>query len=342
MSKFVQDLYDSFPEEESFDPNQLVDAFLVGEGSVESLKINQNRSNSDQLVGIFSVKDLKNKSAEESVCKCEDDLSDFAVLSELVDDCESYFFKIKKEIFEQYDYLAVKSRQYQGKLVRERDLVLNSDDSYLLHYIKEKGYHYENVISSLAKLSAYQEMGFDQVQFVSVDKCILCEAYEGLVYRISDLISRIGSGNLFIHEGVVCGFIPLIKKRPKDFFLLNAFIEQVKFENLPREFEEHLSDELLESLKGCTVIFTELEEEGITVKREENVFYVRNSFLYYFSPLDFLKSWFVLDNLKEVESVDITQLKDRDIFYLDGKKVVEFNGKYINIETGKVLDNLGG
>ena len=88
-------------------------------------------------------------------------------------------FKIKKDIFSLFGYLAHKSIQVSGRPVRERDLVLSSDDSYLLSYLEGEGKGIYNIVNALAQLSAYQEMGFSEVKFHRVDECPLCKVFDG-------------------------------------------------------------------------------------------------------------------------------------------------------------------
>ena len=344
--KALEELYDSFPDEEVFDETKPFDNFLIGAGSQKLMdKMNPKRGRFlDQLTGIHSLADLKKKPKRDTFEVLVDDLEEFAREYNAVKNPEEYFFNIKKRIFEKYEFLKEKSKEFAGRPVRERDLVLSNDDSYLLQYMEENGYNHTSIVNALAQLSAYKDIGLKDVVFYSVDDCPLCLAFEGSYYNIGELISIIGSEKLFIHKGAFCNFMPVFRSRSEDEFTVSAYVVDVHFKNLPIEFEEFITDDLLESIgKGFSVYFkdfSKLEDvsPGIVARLMNTTIEVHNGYIDRFSPLDFLKE-FVKSEKKLIRSdEDLKISEDQEVFFLNGKKVVEMDGNYIDVTTGKVVE----
>lgn len=357
----IQQMYASFPDGDVFDPEQAEDLFLVGDGSAHLMrKVQTARHNSsEQLTGINSVNDLRKvKEAEEFRYVVQDDLSSFAQEATPLSNPEEYLFTSKRECLDKFGFLEEKSKQFVGRPIRERDLVLNEDDSYLLHYMEGQGYINKQAVWALAQLSACRDMGFSEVKFAQLDGCALCEAYNGTVYKVSDLISRLGSGQYLSHEGCFCDFIPVITdRRPfKDIqngLTLSAYIGEVYFERLPLEFVDFMTDNLIRKIPYKRVVFQnfnglkgedieryEITNEDVIIDLGETL-WIRDNYILSYSPFDFLNSWLSCMNEKPIKLED-ESLSEGDIFYLNGKKVIERSGSYIDIETGEVISLLGG
>ena len=356
----IKRLYDSLPANDDFDESVNFDSFLVGDGSAQLMKKSskdRSQNSSNQLMGIFDVGDLVNSKEDECEIEAKDDLDEFAIDPIPVDSpVEDYFFSIKKKYFDLFDYLIEKSKQLVGRPIRERDLVLNNDDSYLLKYIESHEYVSDQLLNQLAQLSACKDMGFVRVVFYpkeSLDNCPLCKAHKGTVYYTNDLLNKIGSGEDFIHEGCACTFIPVLQNRKelahiKYGLTLTAYVGDVYFERLPIEYANFLSVGLLNALAGCKVCFVdfsdekkieelELSPDDVVVESGDSI-YVRDSYLGSFSPLDFLEQWVFGE---ETRIMDVSEDSSEEVFYLNGVKVVERNGKYMD-ESGNIVDLFGG
>ena len=356
----IQKMYDSFPDEEVFDPDKEVDTFLVGDGSAHLMKGVQTRNynSSQQLTGVNSLGDLYRK-PDESQVEVQDDLHEFAQEEVPIKvEPDVYLFSKKKAYLDQFGFLAEKSKQFAGRPIRERDLVLNEEDGYLLHYMESHDNISRQRLSALAQLSACKDMGFQDVKFYQVDDCPMCRAYHGTVHKVADLISRFGSGQDFIHEGCFCEFIPIIADREqfKDIqngLTLSAYIEEVYFECLPLEFVDFMTPEVVKAIPYKRVVFRNFDHlEEKDVKRykvtERDVvidlgesLWVRNTYILHASPLDFLMAWLNDLNTK-TEDLAPTPSDSEDVFYLNGRKVVEKSGNYVDVETGEIVSLLGG
>jgi hypothetical protein len=346
-AKVIEELYESFPDEDIFDANQSFDNFLVGEGSRKWMdKINPKRGRFlDQLIGVFSLSDLKEKSEEETFEVMVNDLGEFEKEEILVENPEEYFFNIKKRILDKYEFIKEKSKEFAGRPMRERDLIISNNDSYLLKYIENQGWNHQHIIDMLAQLSAYEDIGLKDVVFHSIDDCPLCLAKEGTYYSISDLMSRIGAGQDLTHRGALCRFAPVFRSRSKDEFTISAYIGDIYFKNFPIEFEEFVTDDLLESIgrqfKVHFIDFNKLEDiDPGTVVRvvSDNIIEVHNGYIDRFSPLDFLKEWVKSEKVLVESDKDFKVSEDQEFFYLNGKKVVEKNGNYIDVDTGNIVE----
>lgn len=359
-NKLIEKMYESFPDSETFDESQDFDAFLVGDGSAHLIKQSGGRSNnsSNQLTGINSVRDLY-ETTNEVLTELEDDMAEFSQDPIPVDIAyDDFLFAKKKEYLDKFGFLQERSKLFKGRPIRERDLVINNDDGYLLHYMESHNFCSKQNLAALAQLSACKDMGFNEVKFSQVDGCPLCIAYEGAIYQVSDLISRFGSGQAFIHEGCFCEFIPVIRSRKpfeniQDGLTLSAYIGKVYFKRLPLEFVDFITPELVERIpyeEVSFVNFDELGEEasnlvkvkfGDVVLDLDNSIWIHENYASNYSPFDFLVSW--LDSLK-VKPVEVTceGSDSQDILYLNGRRVRERDGNYIDIETGEVVSMTEG
>jgi len=329
----ISDLYNSLPDESEFDSNQQFDAFLVGDGSKGFLNKQDLKLSKQLIVSFDSV-------VPTSDIECIDDLYEFSIDDNLVDDCEYFLFNAKKDIFNKFSFLEKKSKQLKGVPVREKDLILNVDDLYLISYIRDHGYNLESTLRLLSQLLSYKDMGFVDVKFINIDNCSLCKAYDGSIYNIKELISLIGSGNVFIHKGISCKFIPVIGGKNREEYSINIGKGGVEFINFPIEYVDLLTDDLLGLINYKVVEFKDfcklknLLSQDVVFEKDVDTLFVHNDYVGIFSPFDFLIEWLNSKN-NELLDIDIEILKGLDVFYLNGYKVVEYNGVYIDIDTNK-------
>ena len=343
MSKdFINGIYGQFPENDFFDSSVQFDSFLTGDGSNQIyLKKEPKQSFFESFTesGEFGF-DIIN------------DLDQFAVSDFLVEDFEDFFFKCKKEYLTRFNFLEEKSKKLQGVPVRERDLVLNSDDSYLLHHVKSQSCHFKFILEALAHLSACLDMGVDEVKFFSVDDCPLCEAYEGTVFSVKDLISRIGSNKLVLHAGAQYNFVPVIRDRKyfghiQNGLTVSAYIDQVFFRNLPLEWVDFITSDLVFKIPNKEVCFIDFEilssmvptlevESDEVVLSYEDFLFVRNTYVLNYSPYEFLINW--LDSKDDSDLKKLESVNDQEVLYLNGRKVMEHNGKYVDIQTKEIVN----
>lgn len=358
--KILDKMYDAFPDSEIFEEKEEFDTFLVGDGSAHLIKNSQSNSfdSASQLSGVNSIGDLFKESKEQSL-EVVNDLADFdqdeiEVKMELGD----YFYKVKKDFLDKFQFIQQKSKLFKGRPIRERDLVINNDDSYLLHYVEEKGNRSKQVLSALAQLSACKDMGFSEVQFYQIDDCPLCKAFQRTIHDVSKLISTIGSGQDFIHKGCFCEFVPVIRSRNQfkeiqNGLTLSAYIGKVYFNKLPLEFVDLMTDELVAQLDYEEVWFVDFAElklknwKGFKIGDEDVVLdlgqtlWVRDNYILNYSPYDFLLSWIDSSKRKIPDKSEI-DLDNQEIMYLNGKRVVERDGSYIEVDTGEVISLFEG
>ena len=358
--KIIEKMYESFPDKESFDPSQEFDSFLVGDGSAHLIgKSGRNINKSiNQLTGIESISDLQEESADLPY-QVVDDLEkfDFPIIK-IEGSVEDFFYKKKKEYLDKFGFLEVKSKSLRGRPILERDLVVNNDDGYLLHYMEGHGFCSVQTISALAQLSACKDMGFSEVKFSQVDNCPLCIAYDGSVHKVSNLISKLGSGQDLIHGGCSCEFIPVIRNRDQfkdiqDGLTLSAYIDKVYFKRLPLEFVDLITSDLVRRIPYEEVHFIDLgnlkreDLKLVSVGKEDVVIdmgdslWINQNYVLNYSPFDFLKLW--LDSL-EVKTVEVNgkSESDQEVLYLNGRRVVSRGSDYVDVKTGEVVSLFEG
>ena len=341
--QLFEDIYKDLPDE---DPSLEFDAFFVGDGSAQIMKgIEKRKSKSGQLIGINSIDELLKRPEENKLEKSLDDLSEFAGNYTPLNNAEMHntFLAKKKEIFDFYGYLSLKSASFKGRPILEKDLIVTKDNKYLLSYMLENNITECSVIEALAILLAYKEMGVLRVIFKSVDDCPLCKSFDGNVFNIDELVSKFTAGDRFIHLNCPCDFIPIFANRyifseRIQVDIDSVYVGKVLVKNLPKEFENYLS-KYLDKLDCSEVVFkdfTKFEDWSVDVIRKEgDSLLVHNDYIRGRSPLDYLAWWVESAEFEEVIIPEDTS--NLDIYYLNGHKVIEKNGKFIDINTKKVI-----
>jgi hypothetical protein len=303
-----------------------------------------------QLTGINNISDLYSDNAEVNDEPVDDLVSfDFPEIGQSADQFEEIYLATKRSIFEKYNYLNKLSQKFAGRLVKEKDLILSDEDKYLIEHFKRSESVDSCMVNSIAQLSAYYELGFTEAKFVQQDCCPMCSAYDGCCYDISQIIDQFRASKVFIHKNCECRFVPIIRDRSKvkdleiDIPLL--CVGDVFFKNVPLEFKEDIS-ELANMISYEKVEFVDFSkvENGVWEDGKDHSFVVvdfgkllivHNGYLENLSPYDFLFNW-----VAQVDSpsIDISaQLESCEIYYLNGRKVVEVDGNYVDIETKEIV-----
>ena len=138
-------MFDSFPDEEEVKD---FDSFFIGDGSQSLMTKDSRKNNNFQLTGIASVSDLMRKRdiTEKFEDSLKDDLKEFIPELSIDSSVEEYFCKVKKEIFDVFNFMELKSKRLGGRPFREIDLIVSRDDRYLLSYLKFYQYLYQAIL----------------------------------------------------------------------------------------------------------------------------------------------------------------------------------------------------
>ena len=350
-SEIIQKMFDSFPDEEELKD---FDSFFIGDGSQSLMTKDSRKNNNFQLTGIASVSDLMRKRdiTEKFEDSLKDDLKEFIPELSIDSSVEEYFCKVKKEIFDVFNFMELKSKRLGGRPFREIDLIVSRDDRYLLSYLQSTGVSDFGVFNSIAKLKALSDLGFAEARFVQTDCCPLCEAYDGTIYNIENTLSIVSAGNPLIHENCICDFIPVIRKR-KEFTGIfkididSVYVGETLVENLPIEYKDELYN-LIPMLGYDKIVFAGYKEHAVSFTKDSDgglivedgkTLHVCSDYLRNYSLLDYLKFWLISSEA----GVDVSEAVDAkvstgDVYYLNGHKVVEIDGLYYDIETKERLD----
>ena len=351
-AQLIQEMYDSFPDSEEL---KEFDTFFIGDGSRSLMKTGSKKTKNCQLTGVSSVADLVNQREEEEgefEDSLKDDLQDYIPELSISSSIEDYFCKTKKDIFDVFGFVELKSKRLEGRPFREVDLIVSKDDRYLLTYLQSAGIVDFGVYDSIAQLRALSDLGFSEARFVQTDCCPLCEAYDGRIYNIDNALSLVSSGKHLVHENCLCKFIPVIRKRAEYVGAFNVDIESVYVgetlvENLPLEYKDELCD-LIPMLEYDKVVFNTYREhsksftaesDGALLVEDGKTLHVCSDYLRNYSSLDYLQCWLSSeDSYTCLDEVLDEKVKSEDVYYLNGRKVVEVDGVYFDIETKERLD----
>ncbi|MDC1299931.1 hypothetical protein N8Z24_00330 [bacterium] len=343
IKKVLENINKDLPEEDS---SLDFDSFFIGDGSAQIMKgIEKKVSRSDQLIGINSVAELIEKSKGPKFQNSLDDLEEFSGNYASLNNDEVYntLLDEKREIFDFYGYLSIKSAAFKGRPILEKDLIVTKDDKYLLSYMLENEIRDLSVVKAISSLLAYKELGILRVIFKQVDGCPLCKAFDGSVFGVEELINKFSAGDAVIHASCPCTFIPIFVNRYIFAERINIdidsiYVGEVLVKNMPKEFEAYLG-EYLTQLDCSEVIFedfTKIESWNVEVVRKEGkTLRVHNDYIRGRSPLDYLEWWLESSDPEDVIIPEDTS--NLDIYYLNGHKVIEKDGNFIDINTGKVI-----
>lgn len=333
----LKEIYDKLPDEEvllDFDP------FFVGDGS-KDLSDNPHRFGkfNDQLMNIANVSDLKVKHVD-TVSRLNSDLDDWGVEHTIDGDILDYFISEKKRAFDIFDYLRIKSSHTNSRLLKERDLISSDDDMYLIDYLIELGKCTKGRLKGLAQLLANQEMGFTEIKYINECTCGICKSASGGVYPIKSIVSLMGSESSFLHSNSIGEFVPVIRTRiaydDLDLDHAEFNIGKTIVEGMPKEWAKFFKgfDFPFEVLKF--IDFSSIDGwSGEVVKKLGNTLIVHNGYVGSYSPFEYLSTWLTSKDIEPTSTILVEGTED--IFYYNGVKVVEKDGRYIDLETGSIL-----
>jgi hypothetical protein len=318
-------MINNFPEvfDEEFDD------FLVGEGSTKLLKRNSGRF-------ILQLDD-------QDYIEEFDDTNKFVKVIKKIskEEIEKVFLSVKKDIYKRFDYLRIKSLEYGSKKVRLKDILVSDFDKNLIEYLEDTvDDHY--AVVNISKLCCFREFGFDKVFFKELDGCELCESFDGSFYDLEYLFDLFSSGSYLTHKYCECDFIPLIDRKN---YKGNLRIDKdmvyngVKIKNYPVEYGNIILD-LVSNLKGVDEMTFEYLEDHVVLKEEGKKVIIDMSYTGFYNAIDYLESWMYEPEVEEeVEFVDPSELEG-EVFLWKGREVVEYGGKFIDIDTNQVIDEL--
>lgn len=311
------------------------DSFLVGEGSAKLVANPDSDFYANQVQQLFANSSVKSFIIENDLNRFSD--RKYARSTRKV---EELFLKSKKEAYEVFDFINTKSKYFGDAPIRERDLIVTEEDRYIVEYLKKRRLSVV-LYKGLANLLAYREMGIELAKYVTQCTCPVCSIFNGKIFSVEYLISLFSSGEYLTHASNF-SFFPVILREyyqgPIEKLSINITQNGIDIIGLPIEFSG-VSIEVGDDV--CRVEFVNLldvlkdeDSSGVVVYLDKGVLNIHNSYVGNYGPMDFLNMWL---SKGESTGVDLEILKTCEPFFLGGRKVVEYNGSYWDLETGKVV-----
>lgn len=318
------------------------DSFFVGDGSASLMEDYREQAlQTSQIVDEGDVGDLLD------VC---DDIADYA-MDEIQltsrEDIDWAFHAYKKEVYDLFDWVSVKSHQMAGVPIKLEDLVLDDADKYLIDYLAKD---VSNLYTwkCLAKVQACINLGVRYVRVFHAHDCPLCNSLSGTIYPSESLLKSICQGTTLSHPGAPIDVIPAIYRESYqgplagrlDLALVNQGHKDVL--NVPRELMCYESFEsVIASVKFLDVDFVNMpawckdnsvaESQGTVVYAEDETLYVHNSYVGNYGPLDYINEFIasnaVPDRLTDAERIAAV------VYWLDGREVLKYEGNYYTSDT---------
>jgi len=351
--QIVQEVLNSYPDDQ---PLLKFDDFFVGGAYKQQLPdfAASQKPLTWQLTGISDVEALKRGEVQQEVLvEAENDLDVF--VPEKVDllDEEQYeklFMAMKSRAFRVFNFLDIKSAALGDIPIKEKDLVLDEDDYYIMDYLRGAVSDYY-AVASIATLLAYENMGIYTVRFRQQDGCPICKALDGIFFETRSLISLLGTGDHVSHRYCDCQLVPVIFREmysgPLEGYLNLEETRHgpVTILNAPLELEVELR-QLSEQLDVDCIEFVDMKDhlrenlevtdiEGVVAILEDGVLSVHNSYVGSHGPLDFLREFAEADSLPD--RISPASLEDAEIYLMGGRRVAKKDGKYWDPETGERL-----
>jgi hypothetical protein len=360
MGKFtdiVQAEYDSFPDA---DVPKDFDDFLVGGAVQQTLPefAATQRSLAWQLSGVADSDDLKRvftggvdiPGTPENLVEAQDDLLEHAPDQVDIRDRVQYeklFMTLKKRAYDIFDFLDIRSASMGDIPIKEEDLLLTEDDYYTIDYLHEVVTDYF-ALSSIATLTAFENMGIYTVKFRQLDECPICRATDGLLFETRVLINLLGSGSHVTHPYCDCQLLPVISREmysgPLEGHLNLEEIRQglTTLVNAPRELEGEIRG-LAQGIGYNRIEFvdmkdhlfheTEIDRDGVVVIAQEGILYVHNSYVGLNGPAEFLRGFLREDVADSI--MPPSSLEGSDTYFMGGRRVVKKDGHYWDPSTGR-------
>lgn len=351
--QIVQDVFDSHPEEE---PLLEFDEFLVGGTMKQDIPsyIASQRSLTWQLSGVRDVEALKRGEVDDpETIQVEDDLAEFIPEKLEILDEEQYeklFMAMKLRAFRIYHFIDIKSAAIGDIPVKEKDLVLDEDDYYIIDYLKKAVTDY-HAVATIATLTAYENMGIYSVRFRQRDDCPICRALDGAIYETSPLIGLIGGGSHISHPYCDCHLEPVIWREiysgPLEGYLdLDEVMhEGTRIVNVPMELETEIC-KMSEKVDADRIEFVDMkdhlrenleitDQEGIVAIFEDETLFVHRSYVGSQGPADFLREFARVKSFPA--KISVVNLENAEIYLMGGRRVAKWDGRYWDPVTGELL-----
>jgi len=320
---------------------QAFDAFLVGDGSarlmegyVEDVQLSRQALVMDAVDSLVDIK--------EDV-ETYGDSSQTATVSNR-EDIDAAFYLYKKETYDIFGYVELKSSWMRGVPVKLEDLVLEDADKYLIDYLASTVTDLY-VWKQLARLQACLNMGISHVRFQSSHDCAICKSLKGKIISVENLLRVLCRGGNLSHAFCPCDVIPVVYREKYDGALKGALDKDVVIwgdKDLLHVPLELLFEET--GLAGCIdggfpwieVDFVNMplwceenkikDSQGLVVYAEDETLYVHNSYVGNSTPVDylttFLNSPLVPDTLTEEDKLSAVS------YWMDGREVLKHGGHY--------------
>lgn len=315
-----------------------MDAFFIGDGSARLLEGYVEEETYSRQICI-----------PEEFVEVEDDISSQSHdVTELTtrDEVDFVFYTYKKQVYDLFDFLELKSAQLRGIPVKLEDLVLDDADKYLIDYLMATVKDL-STWKSLAQLHACMNMQVPYVQFLSDHNCPLCRASTGTIFRVESLIRSLCTGGQITHSGCVCELFPVLYRESYEGPLDNQMDIEVltladrDFLHVPKELYKSGRLDKFVDVRWPEVDFVNMpkwcsdnkikDSQGVVVYVEEETMYVHNSYVANRGPVDFLASY--LASVPALEQLD--DLTGKDTYLLNGQLVVKHGDHFYDAQTGK-------
>ena len=314
-----------------------MDTFLVGDGSARLMRgYVEEETFSRQLV----LPD-----AGDSLFDVKDDLKDYDIdIVEISErsDIEWAFHEYKKEVYDIFKWVELKSSRLQGVPIKLEDLVMEDADKYLIDYLVDS-VHDLSIWKCLAKLQACVSLNIEHVRVVSGHDCPMCKALSGEIRVVEDLLRLLCRGSHPLHIGAPVDLIPVVYREKYQGPLIGNLDELLVFMghrdliNVPREIMCYTElNDLGERMSSFEVEFVNLplwcernkikDSQGLVVYVEDETMYVHNSYVGNSTPVDYIKSY--LEVNMSLDKLDNDTKHKADAYWMNGREVLKYNGAY--------------
>lgn len=354
--------------------NQNFDTFFVGDGSAALAGLANPTDFVSQLSQLFT----NNSHTDSPIFEMVNDLGRFGELSANIStnplatplpkhlkgllkvrpsSISKIFLDVKKATYNTFNYLPILAAQVGNVPIKEEDLIVTENDQYIIEYLKKNRISKVSV-ENVARLLAYQDMGFGQVRYFDECMCPICKVFNGKIFDIDFVMQQVIAGEYLTHPGTG-SYSPVIYRESyvgpisKDALNIHEIcVNSLSFVNVPIELRHQVTtilpvilssfDNML--VKDIVLInrvefvnFSEFLKEkpdtdGIVVYEENDTLYVHNSYVGHMGPIEFVEEW-AKSNV--VEKVAIKELAKCEKFFINGKRVAKFEGFYWSLETGE-------
>lgn len=328
------------------DTAENLDSFLIGDGSAKLMdSYNEVDAYANQIIA-------EDESGTQLVIY--DDIEDHVdpaleVRVETREEVDWAFHEYKKEVYDVFGYVELKSSWMRGVPIKIEDLVFDDADKYLIDYLIDSVtdlYTWKQ----LAKLQACANMGIAHVRFVTNHDCPLCKSATGKIMSVENLLRLLCRGGYVTHRLCHCDLVPVVYRETYSGPLTGHLEESLvtwgghEVRNAPREL---LADPEIRALVGNTphskIEFVNMpawcaEKEiddfhGLVVHVTDETLFVHNSYVGFSTPVDYLRGFLQED--AATEQLDTDTLKGAPAYWLDGEHVVKHNGHYYSADEGK-------